>query len=232
MWILVVAIVLGVFYLVLSYGRYLGGHDQTLAAEQRTEYKEAIEILKKEIVRLRKAEKSLISENAVLERFSRIDREAYNEIRKSQDSQQQVVGDIERDLNFYKELVSPERYDEKILVQEFSLHQIADSTYRYKLVVAVPQRGQRVLRTNIAIQVFGALGNREVDYQFKELTPQGSEFTDVIELRYFKELQGEIVLPKGFSPKTVFLSIVPPKKTSRGVEVTYNWPSILRSEDF
>ena len=101
-------------YGLYDLGRYRAGHDE--AEAMRT-----IDELEEEIRELLERNALLVEQNAVLDRASRIDRNAHEEVKQALHIAQQQSLELREELAFFKSLVSPSEMEPGLQIQDFFL---------------------------------------------------------------------------------------------------------------
>jgi nitrogen fixation-related uncharacterized protein len=206
--VLGVAIALGILALwgLFEWGRKAGGYDRFEAAEQRAE-------LRAEISRLESENGELSRQVAVLETAARVEQQAYGEVSGELDDLQSQIAELKRELAFYRGVMSPD--DGRTGPQIQALQLLPDGGEgRYLLKLILFQAGPQTVRVEGAVNVAllgaarGAPEPRRVD--LADVAGAADEMR--YSFRYFQVLERDFVLPAGFDPAEVEVSIKPSKK--------------------
>ena len=108
----VAVIIVASGYGLYDFGRYRGGYDNQAAQKD-------IGDLKLKIERLSERNELLIDQNAMLDRYSRIDRNAHEEVKTALNTAQQQSIELREELAFYRSLISPSEMEPGLHIQSF-----------------------------------------------------------------------------------------------------------------
>ncbi len=211
------ALISGIAWLGYELGRLHSGysildHRRDVAGfEQRTVQLEAtIEELRREI--------------AILETSRDIDRATYAQIEADLGRLQAELQTSEEELAFYRGIVSPEDGVAGLRIQNLEVRSTGferQHVLRLMLVQAIihsdPVAGTAEVRMS------GAIGGERVEFGLGEIAGIGG--TDVLayDFRYFQNFEQQVVLPAGFEPDMVEVSIRPTSPPGEPVTQRFQW---------
>jgi hypothetical protein len=210
--VLVTAILSG--YLMYDLGLARAGFRSSDAARQ-------IEELSAGNDKLSAANKVLSERVAVLETANKVDQEAYRQIENELAALQSRILQQQEDIEFYRGIVG-EDGGSQLRIQSFRvLPGMQEGVYELRLVLAQALRAGRDIRGKVELQLEGSL-NGEV--QGLGLTELGADETALrYDFRYFQDLKVAIVLPAGFEPQRMQISVRPRDKNAETVEEFFVW---------
>lgn len=207
-------------WLSFDYGRSRAGFD-SIAAEQQ------IAKLTQRQQQLEQWNSELRERVSMVEGGGEIDRQAYKQIENSLKDLEAEILDLRKENAFYRSIVSPTKAGVtqglKVESVKFEL-QGAPGEYSYKLVLAQTSQTSRSLRGRIVFVVEGMQSGVAKRLNVSE-SAKAKEA-----LRYnfknFQSLEGEIKLPKNFSPTKLLVRVISDGKTPAQFDRTFNWSEV------
>lgn len=216
---LALAVVAAVAALAGSYlfGEYRGGYLHFQAAARLAETGQALKKQADENARLQ-------LRVAFLEHSLTLAEQSATEIKKTMIKQQGRLNDLQRQLAFYRGIVSPAPTDAAVRIA--GLQVLPDGSardYRFQIVlVRADDQSKPTLRGNCSVTVSGERDGKTVRLSLSSVspnTPDPLQFT----LRYFTNLSGALRLPAHFEPHQIDVSV---EVKGKGVtRASYNWPA-------
>jgi hypothetical protein len=213
--VLTVILLLGCFFL----GRYLAVDErQQLIAqtvwlqEKLDEYQQAYQ----------EANESLVMQTQSSKVDDQSSQQLIDSIKQLRDTQMQ----LEAELQFYRNIMAPELSKEGLTIADFELldSQSSDSS-RFKLVLTQAGRQEQFIKGKVELKLEGLLNGEPKTFAFSELgTFQAKHFQ--FQFRYFQNIEGEIVLPQGFTAEQVTISArTQGLRKNQTTEKKVNWSS-------
>lgn len=198
----------GSFY----YGRIDAGRQYVVTAADNTRLSQQLAQVQDELETLRAQLAS-----------SMVDRRADEEVQSTINSLRQRVMQLEQDVSFYRQVMSPDSTELGLIIAEFSVERLEGRRYHYKAVFRQAGAGDRVLEGSVAIAV---VGHREQERQvlpLVELLARDNGFDPKLNFRYFQNMEGEFELPEGFEPEQVEVRAESSKPAANKVEKIFSW---------
>jgi hypothetical protein len=220
--VVAVAVVLTVGgWLLYDHGRRQGGHEAARA--RATEAR-----LRLEIEELRARVEELSQRNTLLERADRIDRESINHLRQTIEQREARVRELEEELAFYRNLVSPSDTEPSMNVRGFSVTPAAGSErrFRYELILTQVNGGDRYVKGRVDLTLSGSNASGEASLAGGDFLVEGESATN-FRFKYFQTLGGIIELPESFSPARLRLKVLPSGGRLDAVEEQFTWKSLI-----
>ncbi len=188
---------------LFEYGRKRAGYDWQTA--RQTEKR-----LRAEILSLQNDLTNLHRENARLESGVLIDKQSTREVRKRLARLQQENLELREELQFYRNIVSPKAGRPGVYIQHFKIDQGArPGQYLYRLtlihVQALKKRRVKVWG-QLDLRVEGEMRGRPRVLGMAEIVP-GMRRRPRFGFKYFQRFEGRLVLPEGFTPRTVVVQV-------------------------
>ncbi len=210
-------VVLLLFWAAFEYGRYRGGFDALAEAEVRAAMAGRIADLTAERDGLRRRV-------AAIERASRVDQQAYADIKRRLADEQAEMQELRQEVAFYRAFVDDGGKHRGLYIQNLQLQPDPEQGgYRYRLILTRYMERKRLARGEVVIVLEGRRGGRE-----SRIEIDGQAQRNRFRFRYFQEVSGHMTIPEGFVPERVVVRAVP---RGRGhgptVERTFVWKDLL-----
>ncbi|MBT8419671.1 MAG: hypothetical protein KJO08_02295 [Gammaproteobacteria bacterium] len=163
----------------------------------------------------------------MLESATRIDHVAYREINKTVESLQDDIRDAKEELAFYRGLVTSSDQGKGLTIQSFTLRPgDADHTYHYRIVLTRFQKDAKVAKGTVELSVIGKQEEGPIRLGLSDMMIEGPDRL-VFQFKNFQKFEGYLILPTGFIPYQVVMTIDLKKKKAQRITKTVDWPSIL-----
>ncbi|KEQ19098.1 DUF6776 family protein [Endozoicomonas numazuensis] len=223
-------VVLGVI-LVTAVAYYLGGRiSDTEAAKLQRENSE----LKSQSKELEREKEKLKQKLVILERTSKVDREATNSVRTVIRNLEDEKALLSKDLAFYKSILAPEDSADGIRLHAFDLLPGEEKNqYRFRMVVSQVARDNPFLKGTLNVTVKGLKEDKKESLSLLELA--GMEKSQALGFRYFQSFPDnrdyiKLTLPDGFEPEKVMVSIKVKNGAARSLTSVLNWQEELEAD--
>ncbi|MDH5378667.1 MAG: hypothetical protein OEX00_10115, partial [Gammaproteobacteria bacterium] len=161
---------------------------------------------------------------ALLDRSKQVDQQAYTQVDDTIKKLQEEILELREEVGFYRGIVSPEESSSGLRVERFKVDQTSnDRLYRYKLVITQVLKNHRMARGEAKITIEGLQGGepRELSLSSVSTDKKGSLR---YRFKYFQKFEGDLMLPDGFSPRSVMVSLDGMGK-NKNIEKTFQWPT-------
>ena len=76
---------------------------------------------------------------------------------------------------------------------------------KYRFFVQQKEREYEMVEGTLSVEVFGYHGEKEVTYPLSKLSEDFDDQASTLHFRYFQAIEGEMVLPGGFTPRGITL---------------------------
>lgn len=200
---------------VFEWGRRAGGHDALETMQVREELADQIAALELENVDLRR-------EIALMKAAGRVDKEAYGRVSREIDDLESQVAELNEELAFYRDVMSPSDGDSQLQVQTVQIQQgDGERAYRLRLVLVQPgPQDQRVTGSlDVALSGNGSDGKTRLSLDDLGGRPDDLRYA----FRYFQILEQDITLPEGFEPERVEIRLNPARRGADDIEADFPW---------
>ena len=149
--------------------------------------------------------------------------QALEMVRRELADQKEQIASLEEGLQFYRSLMAPGEIAQGLSLRPLELVALdIPGQFSFRMVAQQEARKHAQLKGDLSAQVNGVLAEQQVSYSFAELSPDVD--TPLIELRfrYFQSIEGSLILPEGFEPRSV--SLVATATAPRKMEVREQYP--------
>jgi hypothetical protein len=202
---------------LFEWGSTSAGYKRVEAARVRGELNEQISVLETENGALRR-------DLAVLRTSDRIDQEAYSQVSVDLDDLQSQIGELNEELAFYRGIMSPADGRSGLQIKALQISPGSDPDhFSLKLILVQAGRHDARVQGSVDVSVVGESIAAESEGSGETVTINLSQLTvDSDKLRYsfryFQILERDIVLPMGFKPATVEISLSAGRKADAVTE--------------
>lgn len=149
--------------------------------------------------------------------------QALEMVRRELANQKEQIASLEEGLQFYRSLMAPGEIAQGLSLRPLELVALdIPGQFSYRMVAQQEARKHSQLKGDLSAEVNGVLADQQVSYAFAELSPEVD--TPLIELRfrYFQSIEGTLILPEGFEPRSV--SLVATATAPRKMEAREQYP--------
>lgn len=166
----------------------------------------------------------LRSQVVISGRTSIMDQRANEEVQETINSLRQRVMQLEQDVMFYRQVMTPELAELGLIIAEFTVQPTdLPDTYRYRAVFRQAGAGDRELKGKVQIDVAGTRAGERVLLPLQELVSGVETVNTVLNFRYFQNIEGELVVPADFQPTQVEIRAESMEPQQRKLEKLFNW---------
>lgn len=202
---------LGIFFML---GRYSVKGVDAYQAENS--------VLLEAVERLAADNKELMKQQDFIESSRKIDSEAQKDARRALLKLHDELSDAKEQLAFYQHVVAPETIVKGLYISSMEIKKVAgDDGYQYQLILAQGVSQKRSVKGKYSIGLVGMLDGQE-----KEL-PLVKDNTGGFSFRYYQILTDEVVLPSGFLPKQLKVSVKQSLKNSTAITQVRSWSDVV-----
>ncbi len=158
-----------------------------------------------------------------LEKGGEVDRRSTEGLRQGMVDLRTQIATLQEEVAFYKGIMAPSTRKYDLRIQKAGVEKtLADRRYRYKVVITQVGTNQTYISGLAAINIVGVLNGKQKTYGLRDLSDDVQDYGIKFKFRYFQEMAGELVLPKGFIAES--LEVVLQSKGSKAKKVTQSFP--------
>lgn len=158
----------------------------------------------------------------VLQQSDRISRAANLDLQDTLAQREIQITDLRSDVAFYARLVGPtaQRTDLTVFSSRFTPRGAA--SFGYRIVLTQTLNRGAITRGQMQFSLEGTRGGRREILDWAQLhAGHGAPAPQAFSFRYFQELSGSVVLPPGFMPQRVRVSLQAPERAP--VQRAFDW---------
>ena len=219
--VLFAGLLLAVLYLVFEFGRIQAGYNVVDAATERGELQAEISTLEDEIARLNE-------QIVMLETQADIEETAYKDVEASLTDLQAKIQEQRDAIAFYRGIVSPADGNAGLRVQDLKLRRTdRERAWNIRLVLVQAMKHDRKVSGDVLITVTGFENGESKTYTYAELLPEDADRSWAFSFRYFQDFDREVILPDGFTPEEVTVSVQSRTRSIASIEERFSWASHL-----
>jgi len=216
---IVAVLLLGTAWLMFNYGHKHAGFDREQYSNERSDWESEQQRLESLISELR-------AKVARLEIAGEVSKHAARLVRDELAQQQQASQSMREELAFYRGIVSPEQGRNGLYIHTIQLLPgKQEREYLYSLTVIHKQglkKRHRRITGKLELKLEGKQAGRQVTLPLSALQP-GRKLPITLSFKYFNRVKGRLVLPAGFVPETVVVTIKPKRKKVNGDTKRHAW---------
>lgn len=203
---------------LFEYGRYRAGFDQADAIREHDGLVKAKERLQKQVEHLRE-------KKAVLERASQIDHQANADLQGNLKNLQDEILELKEELAFYRGIVSPRDTSPGLRLQSFHVEPTGQARrYRFTVVLTQVLKNDTVIRGRVRLSIDGLQQGLQKELSLDDVTAKNVKELPY-KFKYFQNIEGDLLLPKGFTAQRVTVQVLPRGRGRDKIEQTFDWPA-------
>jgi len=196
-----------------DYGRQRAGYDVEKRDFQQVALQARVEKLEKERDELR-------FEAAKFERANQINQSAAIAVQDDIKILQNERAELKRKVEFLKSLVSGDIT--MLQIKDLALQKTEKGdTYKYAFSVSKRAKGRDKVRGTLVIAVSGQLKGEAHTLDMASLGIKAKRLA--MGFSFYQKFEGEIVLPVGFIPKTLNVTVNPSDKKFKAFDEAFDW---------
>jgi len=206
-----------IIWIVFELGQIRAGHNGLEALQRYGEFEALLDEAGKQ-------NDELHSKIALLETGRKIDEEAYAQVGQQLVDLQNKILAQQEDLAFYRGIVADQQTG--LRVQDLELLARSDpASFNLRLVLAQALRASQRISGSVKLKVEGVSDGKPLTLGLAELGVDAAQRKSLtnFSFRYFLSLEADLVLPEGFVPERVIVTLTPKGKRTKAVEKTFDW---------
>jgi len=212
---------LAVLYLVFEFGRIQAGYNTVDAAAERTALEAEISALEGEINRLNE-------QIVMLETAADIEKAAYKDVEASLVDLQAKIQEQQDAIAFYRGIVSPADGNAGLRIQDLKLSRAdRERVWNIRLVLVQAMKHDRKVSGDVVLTIAGTEDGEPRAYSYSELLPEDADSSWAFSFRYFQDFDREVILPDGFTPEEVTISVQSRTRSIASIEESFRWATHL-----
>ncbi|ARN76364.1 hypothetical protein BST96_10015 [Oceanicoccus sagamiensis] len=154
---------------------------------------------------------------------SDIDREAVNDVRTTVSEHKETINQLNEEINFYKGLMAPTERERGLGIRSWEIYLGSEpNRFQYKLVLQQLALKHTVLKGTVKVNIVGRRNGVEETLSLDILSEQVDKILK-LRFKYFQYLEGELIIPEGFTPDRIDIVAKATSPKAVTVEKQYGW---------
>jgi len=160
---------------------------------------------------------------AKADRQLQVDGMAYKELARGVAVSTEQVAALSQELEFYRNIVSPPSGRSGLQIQNLDVQRTTeDGEYRYTIVLIQSLHHSEEIKGTVELEIQGSQeGKKKIVH-----LPEGDKDVIEVSFKYFQNLDGYFVLPDGYMPTGIKISISTDVANAPTIERWYPWPAV------
>jgi cell division protein FtsB len=180
--------------------------------------------LRTEVAALQVSNTALNQQILNLEQASNVDKEALNSVQQTILSLREQISQLEEDVLFYKEILSPDNQEDGLVIGQLDLMATDNpSNIRFKLELKQQGSNEDLISGYANVNILGMQDSQEVSIPLRSMTDVVDSLDIRLKFRYFQNIEGVMVLPEGFEPQKVQILAVAEGESAKTVQKSFGW---------
>jgi hypothetical protein len=164
--------------------------------------------------------KDLKQQVATLKRSDQISRNANTELQSTLAEREEEVSGLRADVDFYERLVGSTGQRQGLRVHEAKFAPEAGGTWHYTVTLTQNLNRGAISKGTMRFAIEGVRGGKLSTIKWDELLQKPDAPAKPFSFRYFQQLEDSVMLPPGFTPQRVRVSL---NANGNAVEQTFAW---------
>ena len=149
----------------------------------------------------------LRQKNTTLGRSDEVSRTANRELQETLAERDRELSDLRNDVAFYERLVGGGAQRQGLAVHSLALAAGKDGSWRYTLTLTQNLKKGTVSKGELTLRVEGTQDGKLSSLAWDELLQSPQAKPQAFSFKYFQQLEGSVMLPAGFTPHRVRVSL-------------------------
>jgi len=217
LWVGVAVLFLGTAFGAYYWGARDGGFPTLASGDSEND-------LRGILVDLRAENEGLRDQVALLQRSTQVDQTAYSAVGSDLKGLQDEITELREEVTFYRGIVSPAESAAGLRIERIRLEPgNGPQMFHYRLILTQVVKNAGTAQGVLELAVEGQMGGKTKRLPWGEVSTKKERTID-FKFRYFEQFEGDLILPKGFTPRSVLVTANPLK--AKKIERTLDWPDM------
>jgi len=210
---------------LLSWGMYVYGYQK--AGYDNRDLVSERQQLQDQISELGKVNNDLREKYTTLDKSTAIDRQAYSNVDTSLKDLQDELLELKAQVAFYRGIVSPKETASGLDITSLKFSSIDNkNSFRFKLVLSQLKNNHNMIRGQARMLIDGVMNGKHKQLNITEVS--GGDVADLaLHFKYFQTLEGDVVLPRGFTPSSVLVDLNARGQGVSRIKKNFDWTDIV-----
>ncbi len=170
----------------------------------------------------------LSQEVSTLRRSDQISRDANRDLERTLAERDEEIAGLRADIAFYESFVGATGQRRGLSVHDLDMRLQGGDAWHFVATLTQNLNRGAVNTGRVTLSIEGTRNDRLEKLSWSGLRKQGNAPGVPYSFKYFQQVEGEVMLPKGFKPLRVGVRLVP--AGGAAVEQSFPWPQTVRSD--
>ena len=158
------------------------------------------------------------------EQASNVDRQALEEVQGTIMNLRETISQLQEDVLFYKQIMSPENTETGLVIGQLDLEETEEpNRIRYRLELRQIGNNDNLVSGYANVNILGTRDRQEISMPLRSLATDENQLDIKLQFRYFQNIQGDLVLPAGFTPLGVQILAVDEGANAKTIQKSFAW---------
>lgn len=171
----------------------------------------------------------LSQEVSTLRRSDQISRDANRDLERTLAERDEEIAGLRADIAFYESFVGATGQRRGLSVHDLDMQLQGGDAWHFVATLTQNLNRGAVNTGRVTLSIEGTRNDRLEKLSWSGLRKQGNAPGVPYSFKYFQQVEGEVMLPKGFKPLRVGVRLVP--AGGAAVEQSFPWPETVRSDE-
>ena len=214
--LLVVALVASLIWSSYQLGRDDGLSTRVWIVQERDDLAQKL----KQSVRLTE---SYRKEVAALKLADEIDVQSDVNVQQTISDLQNQLAQVQEEVRFYKGIMLPNVEDKGLRIERLRVENAGEpNRFKYNLLLTQVVDKHDFVQGDVEINVMGDSAESESSLRLADISPQEQDSIR-FRFRYFQNIDGELTLPDGFTPREIMVVAQSAGRSSQRLERRFTW---------
>ncbi len=171
----------------------------------------------------------LSQEVSTLRRSDQISRDANRDLERTLAERDEEIAGLRADIAFYESFVGATGQRRGLSVHDLDMQLQGGDAWHFVATLTQNLNRGAVNTGRVTLSIEGTRNDRLEKLSWSGLRKQSNAPGVPYSFKYFQQVEGEVMLPKGFKPLRVGVRLVP--AGGAAVEQSFPWPETVRSDE-
>lgn len=195
------------------------------AAPELQRTSEALGAARTELSELQERAERLRQRNVSAKRSEEVTRAANQSLQQTLAERDQEIAALRADTEFYERLVGGSAQRQGLAVHSLALVPAGDGAWRYTVTLTQNLKKASVSKGDISLRVDGVREGKLESLNWSDLLQSERAAPQAFAFKYFQQLEGSVMLPTGFTPHRVKVSL---RSDGREAEQVFPWQDVIQ----
>ena len=186
-----------------------------------------LKVARADLAELQERAERLRQRNAVAKRSEEVTRVANQSLQETLAERDQEIAALRADTEFYERLVGGSAQRQGLAVHSLALAPAGDGAWRYTLTLTQNLKKASVSKGDFSLRVDGVREGKLDSLAWADLVQTPEAPPQVFSFKYFQQLEGSVMLPPGFTPHRVRVSV---RSEGRQAEQVFPWQDVIKQD--